>query len=132
MEYVAVTMRERARTVATAGNAFSVAKINETRLYKIYERHAANRCVFSILISAQLLLTRSVNFTLLLHPECPPALSFTHARRTFDRALRSLPGSLHDRVWHAYLRWAEAHPGPAARSVWRRYLKVRPLTSPHQ
>ncbi|PWZ03649.1 TPR-like protein [Testicularia cyperi] len=63
---------------------------------------------------------------LFLHPQCPPMLSHTHARRTFDRALRTLPGSLHLRIWKIYLRWAERRGGETCLRVWRRYLRIDP------
>ncbi|PKI84908.1 Syf1p [Malassezia vespertilionis] len=66
---------------------------------------------------------------LFVHPKCPPSLSRTHARRTFDRALRTLPGSLHLRIWKVYLRWAELCGGETAQRVWRRYLQVDPSLS---
>ncbi|KAK4696313.1 hypothetical protein P7C70_g8399, partial [Phenoliferia sp. Uapishka_3] len=62
--------------------------------------------------------------TIFTHPSCPAALSHTHARRTFDRALRSLPNSLHQRIWRVYLSWAEGIGGETSVRVWRRYLKV--------
>lgn len=64
-----------------------------------------------------------------IHPCCSPVLSRTHARRTFDRALRTLPGSLHLRIWKIYLRWAEIVGGETALRVWRRYLAVDPSLS---
>ncbi|KAJ1033951.1 hypothetical protein NDA16_000159 [Ustilago loliicola] len=64
--------------------------------------------------------------SMFLHPQCPPTLSHTHARRTFDRALRTLPGSLHLRIWRLYLRWAERRGGEICLRVWRRYLRVDP------
>lgn len=69
--------------------------------------------------------------TLFVHPACPSALSHTHARRTFDRALRTLPPSLHERIWHLYLTWASpsspASPSPSTIvHVWRRYLERDP------
>lgn len=64
--------------------------------------------------------------SMFLHPQCPPTLSYTHARRTFDRALRTLPGSLHLRIWKVYLRWAEHRGGETCLRVWRRYLRVDP------
>ncbi|GJN94630.1 hypothetical protein Rhopal_007713-T1 [Rhodotorula paludigena] len=69
--------------------------------------------------------------TLFVHPSCPAALSHTHARRTFDRAIRTLPPSLHERVWHLYLSWASpsspANPAPETIvHVWRRYLSRDP------
>ena len=57
---------------------------------------------------------------------CPPSLSHTHARRTFDRALRTLPPSLHSRIWTRYLLWAETKSGNTIVSVYRRYLSVDP------
>ncbi|SNX85149.1 related to SYF1 - member of the NineTeen Complex involved in splicing [Melanopsichium pennsylvanicum] len=62
--------------------------------------------------------------SMLTHPQCPPTLSYTHARRTFDRALRTLPVSLHLRIWKVYLRWAERRGGETCLRVWRRYLRV--------
>lgn len=47
----------------------------------------------------------------------------TLARRTFDRALRALPITQHDRVWHRYLPFARRVGGETAARVWRRYLK---------
>ncbi|VDC07118.1 unnamed protein product [Peniophora sp. CBMAI 1063] len=78
--------------------------------------------------------------SLFMHPKCPPALSHTHARRTFDRALRTLPPSLHHRIWAPYLIWSEARGGLTTAAVYRRYLAVDPsvterftaiLLSPH-
>ncbi|KAI9064287.1 protein prenylyltransferase [Trametes sanguinea] len=60
------------------------------------------------------------------HPFCPPQVSHTHARRTFDRALRTLPPSLHARIWVRYLLWAEAKGGATTVAVYRRYLAVDP------
>ncbi|WRT69482.1 pre-mRNA-splicing factor SYF1 [Kwoniella shivajii] len=73
-----------------------------------------------------------LHLSILLHPKCPSAFKRTYARRTFDRALRTLPPSLHGRVWGLYLRWAELMGGEAGERVWRRYLKVDPsLTERH-
>lgn len=60
------------------------------------------------------------------HPNCPAVLSHTHARRTFDRALRTLPPSLHHRIWVRYLLWAESRGGSTTVSVYRRYLSIDP------
>lgn len=60
------------------------------------------------------------------HPFCPPQVSHTHARRTFDRALRTLPPSLHGRIWTRYLLWAESKGGTTTVAVYRRYLAVDP------
>ena len=70
-------------------------------------------------------------FSLLFHPLCPPVISHTHARRTFDRALRTLPPSLHSRIWVRYLLWAEGKGGPTTVSVYRRYLAVDPSMTEH-
>lgn len=69
--------------------------------------------------------------SLFIHPSCPAPLSHTHARRTFDRALRTLAPSLHERIWHLYLTWASpSSPADLAPetivSVWRRYLSRDP------
>lgn len=50
----------------------------------------------------------------------------TFTRRAFDRALRSLPITQHDRIWSLYLRFVTqlGIPETAVR-VYRRYLKVR-------
>ena len=63
------------------------------------------------------------------HPGCPSNLSRTHARRTFDRALRTLPPSLHARIWTRYLLWAEQKGGSTTFAVYRRYLSVDPSLS---
>ncbi|KZT11434.1 spliceosome complex protein [Laetiporus sulphureus 93-53] len=60
------------------------------------------------------------------HPFCPPLISCTHARRTYDRALRTLPPSLHSRIWARYLLWAESKGGATTVAVYRRYLAVDP------
>ncbi|KIM32035.1 hypothetical protein M408DRAFT_64270 [Serendipita vermifera MAFF 305830] len=65
-------------------------------------------------------------FTLFQHPKCPAQISHTHARRTFDRALRTLPPSLHHRVWSVYLLWSESKGGSTTARVYRRYLAIDP------
>ncbi|KAJ7582595.1 hypothetical protein C8J56DRAFT_223714 [Mycena floridula] len=65
-------------------------------------------------------------FSIFFHPLCPPILSHTHARHTFDRALRTLPPSLHSRIWVRYLLWADVKGGSTTVSVYRRYLVVDP------
>lgn len=63
--------------------------------------------------------------TVLTHPSCPAFLSHSHARHTFNRALRTLPGSLHSRIWRLYLgRFAPL--SPFKNQIWTRYLKVDP------
>ena len=65
------------------------------------------------------------------HPQCPTILSHTHARRTYDRALRTLPPSLHGRVWVRYLLWAESKGGATMVAVYRRYLAFDPSITEH-
>lgn len=65
------------------------------------------------------------------HPRCPPILARTHARRTYDRALRTLPPSLHTRIWPRYLRWAESAGGPVTVHVYRRYIAIDPFMTEH-
>lgn len=65
-----------------------------------------------------------LHLSVLLHPNCPTSFKRTYARRTFDRALRTLSPSLHGRIWGMYLRWAEMMGGEAGERVWRRFLKV--------
>ncbi|KAG9082328.1 pre-mRNA-splicing factor syf1, partial [Ceratobasidium sp. UAMH 11750] len=65
------------------------------------------------------------------HPRCPAPLARTHARRTYDRALRTLPPSLHTRIWPRYLRWAEHAGGFTTVHVFRRYLTVDPSLTEH-
>jgi len=61
-------------------------------------------------------------FSIFFHEKCPALLLHTHARRTFDRALRTLPPSLHSRIWVRYLLWAERQGGEAMSAIYRRYL----------
>lgn len=70
-------------------------------------------------------------FSIFWHPLCPPLITYTHARRTFDRALRTLPPSLHSRIWVRYLLWAESKGGLTTVSVYRRYLAVDPSLTEH-
>ncbi|KAI5983799.1 hypothetical protein EDD15DRAFT_2313680 [Pisolithus albus] len=70
-------------------------------------------------------------FSIFSHPLCPPIVSHTHARRTFDRALRTLPPSLHGRIWMRYLLWAEGRGGVTMVAVYRRYLTADPSLTEH-
>src|SRR6266436_1032856 len=65
------------------------------------------------------------------HPFCPPLISHTHARRTYDRALRTLPPSLHSRIWVRYLLWSESKGGSTTVATYRRYLSVDPSITEH-
>ncbi|KAK1256441.1 hypothetical protein MKX07_008700 [Trichoderma sp. CBMAI-0711] len=50
----------------------------------------------------------------------------TLTRRTFDRALRALPITQHNRIWSLYLPFANAASGETAVKIWRRYMQVHP------
>ncbi|KAJ3802386.1 hypothetical protein GGU11DRAFT_9056 [Lentinula aff. detonsa] len=64
--------------------------------------------------------------SIFFHPTCPSVISYTHARHTFDRALRTLPPSLHARIWVRYLLWAESRGGSTLVAIYRRYISVDP------
>jgi pre-mRNA-splicing factor SYF1 len=70
-------------------------------------------------------------FNIFTHPLCPAPIQCTHARRTFDRALRTLPPSLHARMWPRYLIWAELKSGMTTVVIYRRYLRVDPSLTEH-
>jgi pre-mRNA-splicing factor SYF1 len=50
----------------------------------------------------------------------------SHTRRAFDRALRALPITQHNRVWALYRPFANSVGGETAVKIWRRYMQVRP------
>ncbi|KAL9104135.1 MAG: hypothetical protein Q9163_000882 [Psora crenata] len=50
----------------------------------------------------------------------------TATRRTFDRALRALPITQHNRIWALYRPFANSASGDTAVKVWRRYLQIHP------
>ncbi|KAK5998154.1 Pre-mRNA-splicing factor SYF1 [Cladobotryum mycophilum] len=50
----------------------------------------------------------------------------TFSRRTFDRALRALPITQHNRIWALYLPFANAASGDTAVKIWRRYMQIHP------
>ncbi|KAL9637368.1 MAG: hypothetical protein Q9164_002233 [Protoblastenia rupestris] len=50
----------------------------------------------------------------------------TATRRTFDRALRALPLTQHNRVWALYRPFAISASGDTAIRVWRRYMQIHP------
>ncbi|KAF5709275.1 pre-mRNA-splicing factor SYF1 [Fusarium mundagurra] len=50
----------------------------------------------------------------------------TLTRRTFDRALRALPISQHNRIWALYRPFANSAAGETAVKIWRRYMQVHP------
>lgn len=50
----------------------------------------------------------------------------TLTRHTFDRALRGLPISQHNRIWALYRPFANSAGGMTAVKIWRRYMQVHP------
>lgn len=49
----------------------------------------------------------------------------TRTRRTFDRSLRALPITQHNRIWPLYLRFARMYDlQETAVRIYRRHLKV--------
>ena len=50
----------------------------------------------------------------------------TTARRAFDRALRALPITQHNRIWALYRPFADAAHGDTAIKVWHRYMQIHP------
>lgn len=47
-------------------------------------------------------------------------------RQAFDRALRALPLTQHNRIWELYLPFANSASGETAVRIWRRYMQVHP------
>jgi pre-mRNA-splicing factor SYF1 len=50
----------------------------------------------------------------------------TLTRRTFDRALRALPITQHNRIWALYRPFANSASGQTAVTIWRRYMQIHP------
>ena len=50
----------------------------------------------------------------------------TVTRRVFNRALRALPITQHNRIWALYRPFAKSANGNTAISVWRRYIQIHP------
>lgn len=50
----------------------------------------------------------------------------TATRRTFDRALRALPITQHNRIWALFRRFANSASGDTAIKIWRRYMQIHP------
>ncbi|SLM39491.1 pre-mrna-splicing factor syf1 [Lasallia pustulata] len=53
----------------------------------------------------------------------------TATRRTFDRALRALPITQHNRIWAQYRPFANSASGETAIKIWRRYMQIHPEDS---
>ncbi|KAE8146239.1 pre-mRNA-splicing factor syf1 [Aspergillus avenaceus] len=50
----------------------------------------------------------------------------TQTRRTFDRALRALPITQHNRIWKLYKPFARSASGPTAVKIYARYMQIHP------
>ncbi|KAI9725237.1 MAG: pre-mRNA-splicing factor syf1 [Chrysothrix sp. TS-e1954] len=50
----------------------------------------------------------------------------TTTRRVFDRALRSLPATQHNRIWTQFRPFALTASGETSIRIWRRYLQIHP------
>lgn len=50
----------------------------------------------------------------------------TATRRTFDRALRALPITQHNRIWALFRPFANSASGDTAIKIWRRYMQIHP------
>ncbi|KAH2924312.1 pre-mRNA-splicing factor syf1 [Aspergillus fumigatus] len=50
----------------------------------------------------------------------------TQTRRTFDRALRALPITQHNRIWKLYKAFACSASGQTAVKIWARYMQIHP------
>jgi pre-mRNA-splicing factor SYF1 len=50
----------------------------------------------------------------------------TTTRRSFDRALRALPITQHNRIWALYRPFANTASGETAVRIWRRYMQIHP------
>ena len=53
----------------------------------------------------------------------------THTRRTFDRSLRALPITQHNRIWARFKLFANSASGQTALRIWRRYMQIHPEDS---
>ncbi|MCJ1328638.1 pre-mRNA-splicing factor syf1 [Thelotrema lepadinum] len=50
----------------------------------------------------------------------------TLTRRTFDRALRALPITQHNRIWATFKLFGASASGLTALRIWRRYIQIHP------
>jgi pre-mRNA-splicing factor SYF1 len=50
----------------------------------------------------------------------------TRTRRVFDRAIRALPVTQHNRIWPLYIKFVTSYPeiSDTAMRIFKRYLKV--------
>jgi len=50
----------------------------------------------------------------------------TETRRLFDRALRALPVTQHNRIWTLFRPFANSASGQTAVKIWKRYMQIHP------
>ncbi|MCJ1394232.1 pre-mRNA-splicing factor syf1 [Xylographa bjoerkii] len=50
----------------------------------------------------------------------------THTRRAFDRALRALPITQHNKVWAKFRPFANSASGQTSLVIWKRYMQIHP------
>jgi pre-mRNA-splicing factor SYF1 len=50
----------------------------------------------------------------------------TRTRRTFDKALRALPITQHNRIWKLYKSFANSASGETTIKIWARYMQIHP------
>ena len=50
----------------------------------------------------------------------------TYTRRTFDRALRALPITQHNRIWARFRPFANSASGETGLKIWKRYMQIHP------
>lgn len=50
----------------------------------------------------------------------------TRTRQTFDRALRALPITQHNRIWALFRGFADLASGETSIRIWRRYIQIHP------
>lgn len=53
----------------------------------------------------------------------------TRTRQAFDRALRALPITQHNRIWALYRLFANSASGETSIRIWRRYMQIHPEDS---
>ena len=56
-----------------------------------------------------------------------PQQKITLTRKTYDRALKALPVTQHDKIWSPYIEWTFSLSIPATvKSIVHRYTKINP------
>ena len=52
--------------------------------------------------------------------------TITNARRAFDRALRALPITQHNKIWARFRPFANSASGQTSLVIWKRYMQIHP------